>query len=198
MMLLFLLVVLLATGAAVWVQGLWNGVVTLVNLILAAAIASSFFEPIAKALEGVSGDVKSYTYLLDFILIWILFAIAFGILRAITDALSSKAVDFPLPVEIAGRSILAIACGWVMVCFVAFTLQMAPLNSPNPLGAWATPTSKAFGPLAPDRLWLGFLYSRSRPAAFGGQQFDKDANFLIKYHDRRVKYAAPGTTMRFQ
>ena len=161
MMFLFLLLVLAATAAAIWFQGLWNAAVTLVNMILAMAIATSLYEPICSQLEQASGVIKSYTYLLDFLVLWLLFAISFGILRAITDAISKKAVEFDFPVEVAGRSILAIACGWVMVCFVAFSLHMAPLNSVNPLGAWSTPSAKAFGPLSPDRMWLGFMHSRT-------------------------------------
>jgi hypothetical protein len=73
---------------------------------------------------------------------------------------------------------------------------MAPLNSPAPLGAFATPTSRSFGPLAPDRLWLGFLYSRSR-GALAGTPFDPKADFLLRYRDRRVKYSAEGQSLRF-
>src|SRR3954469_13708340 len=74
MMFLFLLAVLAATAAALWFQGLWNAAVTLVNLILAMAIAPSFYEPICTQLEKISGDVKQLTYLLDFIVLWVLFA----------------------------------------------------------------------------------------------------------------------------
>ena len=196
MLFLFLLLILLGAAAGVWFQGLWSAAVTLVNLILAMAIATSFFEPAATAIEGI-GAAKSYTYLLDFVLLWLLFGISFGILRAITDSLSAKAVTFDLPVELAGRTILALACGWILVCFVAFSLHMAPLNSKDPLGAFATPSAKSFGPLAPDRLWLGYMHTRSRPAAFGGNQFDPNADFPLRYRDRRIKYSADGTSMRF-
>jgi hypothetical protein len=201
MMFLFLLLVLLGTGAGVWFQGFWSGVVTLVNLLLAMIIASSFYEPVATAIDGI-GAAASYTYLLDFIVLWLLFAIAFGVLRAITDALSKSQVSFPLPVEMGGRSVMALFCGWIMVCFVAYSLHTAPLNSPTPLGAWSTPSAKTFGPVSPDRLWLGFLYSRSR-GALAGRPFDElnssnpTNHFLLRYRDRRVKYAAPDTSLRF-
>jgi hypothetical protein len=195
MMFLFLLLILAATVAAIWFQGLWSAAVTLVNLLLAMAIATSFYEPACTAIEGISA-AASYTFLLDFIVLWVLFAFAFGILRAISDSLSKKAVSFDLPVEIAGRSLLAVVCGWLVVCFVAFSLQMAPLNSPTPLGAWKSPTSKTFASVSPDRLWLGFMYSRSRQA-LEGQPFDPNADFLLKYHDRRARYAEPGKSMRF-
>jgi hypothetical protein len=85
----------------------------------------------------------------------------------------------------------------MMVCLVAFSLHMAPLNSKDPLGGLSTPTAKSFGPIAPDRLWLGYMHSRSRPSAFGGNQFDPNADFPLRYRDRRVKYSAEGTSMRF-
>jgi len=158
-------------------------------------IATSFYEPICTAIEKI-GPGGQYTYLLDFVVLWLLFGIIFAILRAITDGLSKTRVSFDLPVEMAGRSVLAAWCGWLMVCFVAFSLQMAPLNTPNPLGAWEKTSSKTFGPVSPDRLWLGFMHSRSKQA-IGGNTFDPDAEFLLKYHDRREKFAAPGTSLRF-
>jgi hypothetical protein len=196
MMFLFLLLILAAATAGLWFQGLWSAAVTLVNLILAMLIATSFFEPLSNVIQGI-GAAASYTHLLDFVVLWLLFAITFAILRTITDAISKKQVQFDMPVEMAGRSVLALFCGWLMVCFVAFSLQMAPLNSANPLGAWATPSAKTFGPVSPDRLWLGFMFSRSGKGALGGNYFDEKAEFLLKYHDRREKYAAPGTSLRF-
>src|SRR5215467_1642300 len=142
MMFLFLLLIFAATAAALWFQGLWSAVVTLVNMLLAMMIATSFYEPICTAIERVGG--AQYTFLLDFVVLWLLFGIVFGILRAITDGLSGTRVSFDMPVEMAGRSVLAAWCGWLMVCFVAFSLQMAPLNTPNPLGAWEKTSSKTF------------------------------------------------------
>jgi hypothetical protein len=196
MMFLFLLLIFAATAAALWFQGLWSAAVTLVNMLLAMTIATSFYEPICTAIERI-GPGKQYTYLLDFIVLWLLFGIVFGVLRAITDALSQAQVGFPMPVEMAGRSVLAAWCGWLMVCFVAYSLHMAPLNSANPLGAWATPSSKTFGPVSPDRLWLGFMYSRSR-GAIGGNAFDSEADFPLRYRDRRVKFSDSNLSLRIQ
>ena len=186
MMFLFLLLIFVAAAAAIWFQGLWGAAVTFVNLLLAMMLATSFFEPLCTALEGVG--LASFTYLLDFVVLWFLFAIAYGILRAITDSLSRTQVAFDLPVEMAGRSVLAALCGWLVVCFVAFSLQTAPLNSESPLGAWSSPTSPTMLVTSPDRLWLGFMYSRSLGAFAGGTTFDENAQFPLKYHDRRKKF----------
>lgn len=186
MMFLLLLVIFAAVTAAMWFQGFWNGMVTLVNLILAMVIATSFYEPASTAIEGFGA--QSWTYLLDFVVLWLLFFVAYSILRSATDSLSTERVKFDLPIEMGGRSVLAAICGWIVVCFVAFSLHMAPLNSPTPLGAWSTPSSRTFGPVSPDRLWLGFLHSRSQ-GALAGNIFDPDGEFMLKYHDRRDKYA---------
>jgi len=196
MLFLVLFLVLAATAALVWFQGLWSAAVTLVNMLLAMIIATSFYEPVCTAVEKI-GAAASYTYLLDFIVLWLLFAITFGILRSISDLLSPANVKFDLPVEMAGRSVLALFCGWIMVVFVAFSLQMAPLNAESPLGAFASPHAKSFLGFAPDRMWLGFMYTRSRPGALGGNQFDANADFPLRYHDRRQKYSKPGESMRF-
>jgi len=192
MMFLLLLVIFLAVAAAIWFQGFWSGMVTLVNLLLAMVIATSFYEPAATAIEGFGA--QSFTYLLDFVVLWLLFFLAYTILRAVTDTVSKERVKFDLPIEIGGRSLMAIWCGWLMVCFVAFSLQMAPLNNATPLGAWSTPQSRAFGPLSPDRQWLGFMHSRSI-GALAGNPFDPNGEFLLKHHERRAKYAKE-TAMR--
>jgi hypothetical protein len=202
MMMLFLLLVFLATAGLIWLHGLWGAAVTLINMVISMLIAMNLFEPISDALE-INADA-SFAYLYDFVVLWMTFFFTFGILRLITDILSKTRVKFEMPIEMAGRSILAIWCGWLMVCFTAFSLMMAPLNSETPLGAWSSPNDGAML-FSPDRLWLGFVHSRSRGALSRGkiedgpdahpddeslnvETFDPFGEFPIKYHDRRVKY----------
>ncbi len=202
MMTLFLLLVFLATAGLIWLHGLWGAAVTLINMMISMLIAMNLFEPISDALQN-SADA-SFEYLYDFVVLWMTFFFTFGMLRLITDMLSKTRVKFDMPIEMAGRSILAIWCGWLMVCFTAFSLMMAPLNSENPLGAWASPSDGAMI-FSPDRLWLRFVHSRSRGALSRGKMedgpdahpedeslnveaFDPFGEFPIKTHDRRVKY----------
>jgi hypothetical protein len=203
MMFLFLFLLFLMVAAALWFQGLWSNAVTLINLIVAMLIATNFWEPICTLIEGFGAE--SFTYLLDFIVLWFLFVFSFVFLRLMTDLLSRTRVKFEMPVEMAGRSILAIWCAWLVVCFTAFSLQMAPLNSETPMGAWQTPNQASFLFVSPDRLWLRFMQSRSRGALsrgnFSGQShpsdqaanveaFDPSSEFPLKYRDRRAKYLA--------
>jgi hypothetical protein len=203
MMTLFLILVFLATAALIWFHGLWGAAVTLINLTAAMLIATNLWEPICTFAEDMGAG--SWTYLLDFVVLWFLFFFTFGILRLITDLLSRTRVKFDMPVEMAGRTVLAVWCGWLMVCFTSFSLLMAPLNSEAPLGAWAAPQDGSFVGLAPERMWIGLVHSRSRGALSRGnfsgnshsedesldvEAFDPTGDFLIKQHDRRAKYAA--------
>lgn len=201
LMTLALLVVFAITAGVLWMHGLWSNVITLINMLLAMLLATNFFEPVAAFASSFS---PAATYFWDYVALWVLFLIFFGTFRAITDGLSSSRVKFIMPVEMAGRTILALWCGWLMVCFVTFSLQMAPLNSATPLGAWQSPKDGTFLGFAPDRMWLGFMQQSSRGALarghFGGdrhpndsqlnvQTFDPHGEFPYKYALRRKKFA---------
>ena len=197
MMYFLLFLIFAATVAAMWFHGTWNNCVTLINMTLAMMIATNYYEPICYQLEQLDA---SFTYLLDFVVIWILFGVTFLILRLITDMLSSNRVKFIMPVEMALRSVTAIWGGWLMICFVGFTLHFAPLNSETPGGALAT--KPAENGMSPFSAWHSFMKIRSSYALSRGhfdtmfpdntgldiQQFDSKNDFYDKYHDRRVRY----------
>lgn len=111
--------------ASTWWFGLWSNLVTLVNLFLASMIASISFEPVSMKLLTMN---SSYRYLYDFIAVWLIFLLAFVILRGVTDVLSSYRLKFDPITELVGRSILSVWIAGVFVCFSFFTLQMAPLK----------------------------------------------------------------------
>lgn len=203
MLSLFLLLVFVGVTAGLWFQGTWNNALALINLTLATLVATNYYEPICGLIEGFD---KSFTYLLDFVVIWILFALFYGIFRAVTDTLSGSRVKFVMPAEMALRSVLAIWCGWLMTCFVAFTMQFAPLNAENPLGGWENEEGVALF-VGPERLWWNFMQNRSMNALSRGkfsakpphpqaqadgrnvEAFDPTDTFFLKYHTRRKKYS---------
>jgi hypothetical protein len=202
MMLTLLLLLLFAlTAGVVWMHGLWGTTVTLINMLLAMLLATNFFEPTAALLDSY---LPGGTYFFDAAALWALFIMFFGAFRAITDGLSSMQVKFILPVEMAGRTILALWCGWLMVCFTTFSLQMAPLNNVTPMGAWQSPTDSTFLGFSPDRMWLGFMQKNSRGYLSRGhfsdiephpedkemnvEAFDPYGEFPYKYAHRRKMY----------
>jgi hypothetical protein len=195
MMYFLLFLIFAGTAAALWFHGTWNNCVTLINMTLAMMIATNYYEPICYQLEQFDA---SFTYLLDFVVIWILFGVTFLLLRLITDMLSKNRVKFLMPVEMALRSLTALWGAWLLVCFVGFTLHFAPLNSESPGGALASPPST----MSPFGAWHSFMKNRSTYALSRGhfdtmfpddsgqgvQPFDSKNHFFNKYHDRRVRY----------
>ena len=187
--------------ASTWWFGLWSNLVTLINLFLATMIASTSFEPVSRWLLNLN---SSYRLLYDFIAVWLVFLLAFVVLRGITDILSGYRLKFDPITELVGRSVLSIWIAGVFVCFSFFTLQMAP---PKP-SLYAENVPKSQMGTIPDRLWLSFIQSRSRGALaaskersflFAGYEladhpddievdarvFDPNANFLLYYSSKR-------------
>lgn len=204
MLSLVLIFIFLIVAAAVWFQGLWSSVVTLINLLMAMMLAFNFFEPIADMIDGKD---RSYTYLVDYLLLWGLFVLSYGIMRLFTDMLSRKRVAFDFWTETVGRSIMALWIAWLFVGFVCATLHTAPLNA-HPMGFQETPTSGNFLGMSPGRQWLAFMQSRSRGALSRGESnaanlsplpeddqlnvriFDPESRFILKYHQRRIDFEA--------
>jgi hypothetical protein len=202
MLTLVLLLIFLIVAATCWLQGLWNSVVTLINLLLAMMLAFNYFEPAAQLIEGYE---PSFTYLLDFLCLWGVFFLAFGILRVATDVLSRKRIMFEFWTETVGRSVIALWIAWLFVGFVCASLHTAPLGA-HPMGFQRTPDSGNFLGMAPGRHWLAFMQSRSRGALSRGESdparlspvredenlkvrvFDPESRFILKYHQRRVDF----------
>ncbi|MFO0912353.1 MAG: CvpA family protein [Pirellulales bacterium] len=194
---LVLLLVWIICIAFLWNEGMWSNMLSFLNTLLAALIATNWYEPLANFLEGRE---SSFTYFWDFLALWILFALSLALLRAITDSISKTRVRFKMPVEHTGRVLLSILTGWVFVCFVTTTLHTAPLARESFRGSFGvSPQARPFFGLAPDLTWLGFVqnasltgYSQPDAQATGVESsdqgmrvFDPQGEFTIKYAARR-------------
>lgn len=195
-----LMFVFVVVVAALWWQGLWGNAITLMNVTFAAMLATNLFEAVVGFVDNESSP-SSYTYLLDFVVLWGLFTMFLIFFRLLTDFLSRYRVRFNAYVEYFGRAILVMWIGWLVVCFSCFTLHTAPLG--------AAPFLESFQPepdsnnfllfIAPDRQWLAFMQSRSHDSLNrGGMEpkeefatdknnrvFDQYSDFIIRYHHRR-------------
>src|SRR5688500_9703922 len=123
-LLLFILGVFLICMAMLWTEGFWGNAITFCNVLFAGILATCLFELVAAQLEK---QLPRFTYLWDFISVWLVFVIVYSILRALTDYLSKFRVKFNRPVEMVGNMGLAVAVGLLMTCFTSFTLHMTPL-----------------------------------------------------------------------
>lgn len=186
---IFFVIVFVAVFASIMLNGMWSNTITLVNFMLAGLIATNYFEPFADYLDR---NVPSFTYAWDFIAIWILFGLVMIILRAATDYLSQVKVRFFLPVEKVGGIVMAVWVAWLAVCFTAATLHTAPLARHFLGGDFQpAPDSKMFFGLAPDRMWLAWMYKESGGALsrFGGARpFDRKGEYIVKYSNRRGEF----------
>jgi hypothetical protein len=147
-----LILVFLIVAACNWWFGLWSNLICLINVLLSAMVASSFYQNLEFELMQLEG---TYRLLWTFLAQWILFAVTYGVLRGITDTLSGLRLKFDPITELAGRSILALLLAWTFVCFASFTLQRAPLPE-----SWFPDGAKSQA-LGPDWLWVGFIRGRS-------------------------------------
>ncbi len=180
MLIVFLLLILIGTVACLWNRGIWGTALTLINVVFAALLAMNFFEPLANNL----GSPNSNT--MDFVCLWALFALFFGLVRLATDLVSRVKVRFPYAIDTAGAVVLALWTGWVLFCFTLTSLHVSPLAQSPFLGSFMeTPNQKMLG-VGPDRLWLAFTRQASLGAFSGGDEgFDPHGEFVFKYAARR-------------
>ncbi len=197
---LVVLLIFLLTVACLWFQGLWGNILNLVNLFFSMLVAFNFYEPLCAFLE-TQKPVDTFTYLLDFVVIWLLFMLSFLIFRLSTDMISRHRLRFPMIYEMIGRSVMSIVVAYFFVGFFLVTLHLAPVSA-EPMGGMQSPQSATFLFLAPDRQILAFMQSRSAgslartafsPDAYGASKddektlavFDPNSEFTIKHHERR-------------
>lgn len=164
-----LLVFLIIVGMTWWL-GSWNIIINLINFFIAALVASSFYENLAARLVAFN---STYEYLVDFIALWVLFAVTFILLRLATDLLSRYQLKMNIWAEYATRSILSVWLAVAFICFASFTLHTAPIP---PDRFDRNPNQGMFG-FGPDRMWMAFVQSRSRRALSESRQ----ASFLPDY-----------------
>ncbi len=178
---LLLLAIFVAVAFAVWAEGAWGGLIMLLNVLLAASLATAWYEWIVAWLEP---QAATYTYLLDFIALAGLFALLLFVFREITDRISRTQVRFRKPVELALGPIVALLTAWVFICFTAAALHTAPL--PRDM-IQPTPEARMFFGLAPDRRWLAWVQGATAtgPFARSDHPFDPDSDFILRYADRR-------------
>ncbi len=198
MILPFLMLLLIfAIVATCFSEGIWSNVVRLVNVITAALLAVNFFEPLARTLDGWA---PSYTYLWDFLSLWVVFSVFLLIFREITDRVSRVNVRFLKLADRIGGVVLSLWIGYVMVCFTMMTLHTAPLGRNFLFEGFSTQTdARMFFGFPPDRDWLGFTQKMSTGAFAGSSEFDPNAEFMPKYATRRTeleKHIAASDSLR--
>jgi hypothetical protein len=183
---LALLAVLAVVAVAMFRGGLLQGLMQYFNVLLAASFATAWYETLAAYLELYLAD---YTYFLDAVAMWATFAVILVTLVTVTSVIFKTKVLFAPPVELAGRILIGLLTGWVVVEFTALSIHTAPLR--NDIVPMPEERSMLFG-LKPDRCWLWWVRGSSRngPFAIPDEPFDKSEpddpfNFFKRHEERR-------------
>jgi hypothetical protein len=188
--------VFIACFASLMYNGLWSNLISLINVVTAALVATNYFEPVSDLFEDL---LPAYAAACDIVAVWVVFAGSLGIFGIVTDALSRTKVRFLKPIDQYGGMFLAAWVGWVAVCFTAMTLHMAPLPRSFAGGTFQpSHDARMLLGLAPDHRWLGFEQKMSRHTYWHGDQyiFDPRAEFILKYAQRRFALESGGSWAR--
>jgi hypothetical protein len=180
-------------GTAMMVrEGLWSNTIALVNILVSGLVAFGFYSPLALYLdEQLSGQ---YTYLLDFLCIWLLFMVTMLICRALTGLASRTRMRFKYPIDSVAGPIMALLAAWVLSAFTMATLHTVPMSLDAFGGQLVHADSEVeskSGLTAPDLAWLRFVQSMSSGDSFGsGSRNAFSAKAFVKiYADHRTKFA---------
>jgi len=176
-----LVFVFVVTAFATWREGLWGALIMLVNVLLAASLATAWHERAATALESL---MPTYAFLLDFLALWGIFCGVLLVAREATDRVSRTQVRFRRPVELVGAPLAALAVAWTLTAFTATTLHAAPV----PAGMVSGETGPGlFLGTAPDRAWLAWVRGATSRPPFGRPEtaFDPTRDFISRHATRR-------------
>jgi hypothetical protein len=182
---LSLLVILITIAVFVARCGLWQAALVFLDVLLAASLATAWYEPVATFLQQY---LAPYTYFLDIVAIWVLFTVPLLVLMTATQQVGKRAVHFPKWVDLAGSILLGLMTAWTVTEFAGFSLHVAPVrNEAVPL----PPAKSMFFGFGPDSRWLWWVRggSRNGPFAVTDQPFDPEGDFFARHAKRREEIA---------
>ena len=182
-------IVFFATFAMMVTEGLWSNTITLMLMIVSGLVAFGFAQPVTvMADEATNGE---YTYLLDIVVIWGLFSLTMGILKAICAGLSKTRAKFIPQIDTFGGMVVGLVAGAVMAGIVGASLHATPLPKDGLGGGMDYPPGdlSSAGILALDIGWLRVVEAASAAGLTGGTEFSAE-DFVAIYGDHRERYEA--------
>ncbi len=190
---LAVIVIILATTAFQYTKGrLLRACATLIITIIAAAIAFTYFEPLANVFISRGGDTR-YPAMLPWAMplsFTLLFVIAFSIFQAVASQVMKIKVDLGT-IDKAGRSVCGFFLGLVLAGLLLTVLTMSPLHSDYPYQRFDRsrpnldqPNTPLFNP---DGLVTGWYSVMSTGSMSTGKSFAVvRANFLDQMYLNRM------------
>lgn len=187
--------ILFFIGFAMLVQnGIWNNLISLFSIVIAGLVAYGVHQPLVVMADEYTGG--SYTYLLDFPILWGVFALTVGILKQVANFLSRNRVNFADNVDNYGGAGIAALGAYSLMAFSMSTLHAAPLSYDVMGGAFEyglkpseaeQKLDEASGLTTPDVVWLRLTESVLSQEAFGAAGFSKKL-FVSGHGNHRKKF----------
>jgi hypothetical protein len=150
-------------------EGLWSNTILLINILISGLVAFSYYSPVVTWLDlQLNGQ---FTYVLDYVVVWVLFVATMAICRLLTGMSSRTRMRFRHPIEPIASPIMGLLAAWVLSSFTMATLHLAPMGKEafgGKLVYGTTDDIRNASPLtAPDVGWLKFVERMSRVTTFG-------------------------------
>ncbi|MDR3108130.1 MAG: hypothetical protein LBU65_00380 [Planctomycetaceae bacterium] len=108
-------------------EGIWGNVISAINVSFAALIAINYWEPLAAL---AADQVKGGMFYWDYVCLWAIFLVSYGLLDDITHRISRVKVKFPETVEKVGGPVSGVFLFVTFILFYTFSLHLAPLGTP--------------------------------------------------------------------
>lgn len=177
--------VFFATFAMSIDKGLWSNTLLVINIVLSGLVAFGYFHPLATL--AVENGMEEYTFLLDFLALWVLYVAAFVVLHRLGSGMLSKTrMRFKHPIDTAGGPAMAAVAGWLMTGLVAATLHAAPFAKDCFGGVFAD-TSRSAPLTNPDRAWLSIAEKALASGQLGSGAAEFTASrYVLDFNKQRA------------
>lgn len=179
-------IIFFATLAMMVMEGLWSNLITLAQILLCGMLAFGIYQPVTIWADERFGG--SYTYYLDIVVLWGIFAVSMVLLKQLCGFLSRTRLRFIHPMDAVGGPVIAFVAAFFMAGFAGATLHTSPLAKDTLGGALVhEDVDEASSITNPDIAWLRLVESVSGAGLLGGQQFST-ADYVAIYTDHREKF----------
>jgi hypothetical protein len=188
--------ILLGCGALLYVKGtLAQGLIMVLNAVLASLVAFAYFEQLATLLIKYSSAITPWAQTICFLL---LFVLAFAVLQSVAMQLCKQKIDLGLWPERVGRAICGLILGYLVAGQLLVAGAMAPLPNAYPYERFdqrstdaSTKPNKAL--FNPDGFVVG-LFGTISKGSFGALGDSKSfamlhAGYLDELYLNRLKIA---------
>ncbi|TWT43442.1 CvpA family protein [Botrimarina hoheduenensis] len=172
-------IVLFATLAMMVREGLWANLIALFTLLVGGLTAFGIYQPIVVMIDEATEG--SYTYLLDFVVLWLVFALVVGVLKGLGGVMSPRRLRFKEPINPIGGPIVGLVAAVLVACFTMATFHAAPLGATDffpelqPTGTTVDAVATELDGLSvfsrPDVAWLRLAETALSPDRLGGSGF---------------------------